>query len=145
MKKYSFYGWETADIKDENGLNPRDHYDILMTCWCRETCAPRIRDIWNENNKTTGQCSVTAFLIQDIFGGRVMGIPRENGNFHCFNVVGDQVFDLTSEQFGDTVLDYENCTEQSRDKHFSKEEKRLRYELLKKMHREKVRERLRDM
>ena len=72
-------------------------------------------------------------------------LPRENGNFHCFNVVETRSLDATSEQFGDTVLDYENCTEQSRYKHFSKEEKRLRYELLKKMHREKVRERLRDM
>ena len=145
MKKYSFCGWETADIKDENGLDPRDHYDILMTCWCRETCAPRIRDEWNEDNRTAGQCSITAFLIQDIFGGRVFGIPRGNGNFHCFNVVGDRIFDLTSEQFGDTVLDYESCTEQFREKHFSKEEKRLRYELLKGLHRERVRERLRDM
>ena len=41
------------------------------------------------------------------------------------------VFDLTSEQFKDEVLDYTNSTEQSRNIHFSKEEKRLRYEYLK--------------
>ena len=69
-------------------------------------------------------------------GGRVYGIPLNDGAFHCFNVVGDCVFDLTSEQFGDTVLDYENSVEQAREAHFSREEKRLRYELLKKRFRE---------
>lgn len=46
-------------------------------------------------------------------------------------MVGDQRFDLTSEQFGDEVLDYENNPEQFREVHFAKEEKRLRYEYLK--------------
>lgn len=46
-------------------------------------------------------------------------------------MVGDQSFDLTSEQFGDEVLDYENNPEQFREVHFAKEEKRLRYEHLK--------------
>ena len=78
-----------------------------------------------------GQCSVTAFLAQDIFGGKVYGIQREGGNYHCYNVVGDCVFDLTSEQFGEEVLDYENNPEQFREVHFAKEEKRQRYEYLK--------------
>lgn len=41
------------------------------------------------------------------------------------------MFDLTSEQFGDEVLCYEGNPEQSRQVHFGKEEKRLRYEYLK--------------
>ena len=40
------------------------------------------------------------------------------------------VFDLTSEQFGDEMLDYENNPEQFREVHFAKEEKRQRYEFL---------------
>ena len=28
-KKYKFYGWETATVKDERGLSIRDYYDIL--------------------------------------------------------------------------------------------------------------------
>lgn len=128
---YKFYGWETADIRDERGLTPRDHYDRLLKIWCAETCAPRMRPDWSEENPTLGQCSITAFLMQDIYGGKVFGVPLGDGNFHCFNVVGDCIFDLTSEQFGDVVLNYADCTEQFRDVHFSKEEKRLRYELLK--------------
>ncbi len=130
-KKYKFYGWETADVTDARGFTPRDYYDLLSDIWCADTCAPRMRSEWTKENKTLGQCSITAFLMQDIFGGKVFGIPLENGSVHCFNVVGDCVFDLTSEQFGGKALNYEECPEQSREEHFAKEEKRLRYEYLK--------------
>ena len=131
MSEYRFYGAESANIQDSRGLSPRDYYDILSKIWCAETCAPRLRNKWSADNKTMGQCSVTAFLMQDIFGGEVYGILRPGGNYHCFNVVGNCVFDLTSEQFGDEVLDYSVCTKQSRDIHFANEEKRKRYEYLK--------------
>ncbi len=131
MSNDRFYGWETATVTDEQGRTVRDYYDMLCTLWCAETCAPRLREQWCPENKTLGQCSITAFLVQDHFGGKVLGIPRANGNYHCFNAVGDCVFDLTSEQFGDEVLDYTDCQEQSREVHFAKKEKRLRYEYLK--------------
>ena len=133
---YRFYGWENADIKPINDAfssvgDPRHLYDLLSEIWCAATCAPRMRQEWTEDNKTLGQCSITAFLAQDIYGGKVYGIPRPSGNYHCYNVVGDCVFDLTSEQFGDEVLDYSNNPEQYRDVHFSKDEKRTRYLYLK--------------
>ncbi len=131
MTEYKFYGWETADIKDPHGLTPRDYYDLLSEIWCAETCAPRMRSDWSPENKTLGQCSITAFLMQDLYGGKVYGVPLGDGNFHCFNVVGGCTFDLTSEQFGDVVLNYDNCPEQFREVHFAKEEKRGRYESLK--------------
>ena len=86
---------------------------------------------WSEENRTLGQCSITAFLAQDIFGGKVWGVPLEDGNYHCFNAVGDCVFDLTSEQFGDEKLDYSLLYEQTREEHFQKAEKEARYEVLK--------------
>lgn len=130
MKNYKFYGWKTADIKDSFGRTPRDYYDILSDIWCAETCAPRMRENWSPENKTLGQCSITAFLMQDIYGGKVYGILRPGGNYHCFNDVGGCVFDLTSEQFGDERLDYSDCPEQFREVHFAKEEKKQRYEYL---------------
>lgn len=60
------------------------------------------------------------------------GILRPGGNYHCYNVVGNCVFDLTSEQFGDEKLCYKDDPEQFREIHFAKEEKRLRYEYLRK-------------
>lgn len=109
---------------------PQDLYNALLHLWSAETCAPRLRDHWSPKNPTLGQCSVTAFLAQDIFGGRVYGILRSGGNYHCYNVIDTCVFDLTSAQFGGEVLCYENNPEQMRAVHFAKEEKRLRYELL---------------
>ena len=131
MRAYRFYGWEAAHIRDSLGLTPCDYYDLLSGIWCAETCAPRMRKDWTPENWTLGQCSVTAFLIQDIYGGKVYGVPLGDGNFHCFNDVNGCVFDLTSEQFGDTWLDYANCPEQDRAVHFAKAEKKERYELLK--------------
>lgn len=128
---YKFYGWEIADIKDSHGRTPRDYYDLLSDIWSADTCAPRMRHNWTPENKTLGQCSITSFLLQDLFGGKVRGILRPGGNYHCFNDVDGCVFDLTSEMFGDEKLDYENCPEQDRNVHFAKMEKKERYEKLK--------------
>ena len=132
---YRFYGWESAVVPpvggEYNGIDtPQKLYDILCEIWCEYTCAPRLRSKWSKENVTLGQCSITAFLVQDIFGGKVCGVLRPGGNYHCFNVIGDAVFDLTSEQFGDEKLDYSNAPEQLREEHFSKTEKRERYEYL---------------
>jgi len=134
--KYHFYGSEyeyaPAGIPAYPCIRtPQELYDALSELWCADTCAPRLRNDWTEENKTLGQCSITAFLAQDIFGGKVYGILRPGGNYHCYNVVDDIAFDLTSEQFGDEILNYEGNPEQVRKLHFAKEEKRLRYELLK--------------
>ena len=122
-----FYGESRAVIRDSRGLTPRDYFDLLSSLWCPETCAPRMRADWTPDNPTLGQCSVTAFLAQDIFGGRVLGVPLPDGNFHCFNEAGGRVFDLTSEQFGGEKLRYEGCPEQRRETHFARAEKRARY------------------
>lgn len=127
-----FYGWDTADVRDRNGLTPTQLYDLLRDVWAVDTCAPRMRGEWSAENPTLGQCSVTAFLVQDLFGGEVRGVPLGDGNYHCFNVVEGRDFDLTSEQFGDQALNYENCPVQLREAHFAKEEKRQRYLLLRK-------------
>ena len=80
MKEYKFYNAKNANIKDARGLTPRDYYDLLSKIWSKKTCAPRLQDRWTEDNKTLGQCSITAFLMQDIYGGLVYGVPLEDGN-----------------------------------------------------------------
>lgn len=133
---YPFYEKNSDRIQpceNEYGsiINPAKLYSILSQIWCKETCAPRMQKDWSVENKTLGQCSVTAFLAQDIFGGEVYGILLKDGNYHCFNVVGDSVFDLTSEQFGHQKLQYSTAVKQNRTTHFQSQEKKLRYELLK--------------
>lgn len=137
---YKFYGNENAanvvinnpdypDIK-----TPIDLYDRLLKIWSIDTCAPRLRPEWSEDNPTLGQCSITAFLTQDIFGGDVYGVKTTSG-IHCYNVVNGVSFDLTSEQFGEKAkdLDYTPLLLQDREapNHFGNGEKRDRYILLK--------------
>lgn len=137
MKQYNFYGWENGFIKPKCADIPYisnlwDIYDLLSGIWSAETCPPRMRHKWTSDNPSLGQCSITAFLVQDIFGGDVYGILRSDGNYHCYNVIEGYIFDLTSEQFCDEILNYNNNPMQSREIHFKKEEKHKRYELLKK-------------
>ena len=139
--KYGFYGAENAFAPavsgDFPGIDtPRDLYAALLDIWCSYSCTPRLRDGFSPDNPTLGQCAVTAFLAQDIFGGKVFGIPRPGGNFHCYNVSSGCTYDLTSEQFGNEILVYQDSDpEQLREVHFQREEKRQRYEFL----REKLR------
>ena len=137
--QHSFYGREKAaevlclhpECPEYPGIRTlEDLYEALWNIWCEYTCAPRLRADWTEENRTLGACSITSFLVQDIFGGKVYGILRSGGNYHCYNVIGGEAFDLTSEQCGDEKLDYTDNPEQFREVHFAKEEKRLRYEYL---------------
>ena len=100
----------------------------VLRMWARPLC---MRADWSPENPTLGQCSITSFMIQDFFGGEVYGVPLPEGGYHCFNKVGDHVFDLTSEQFGDTVLSYADRPLQTREEHFRDADKKERYELLK--------------
>ena len=124
-KEYHFYGWKSVKP------NILALYDDVRHAWCAETCAPRMRADWSEDNPSLGQCSITSFLVQDLLGGSVYGIPLENGGVHCYNVVDGMVFDLASEQFGDQVLNYEGNPEQFREEHFADPDKYERYLLLK--------------
>ena len=78
---YKFYGWEHADVlaatnEYQKIQTPKDLYDALTDIWCEYTCAPRMRKDWSKENPTLGQCSITAFLAQDIFGGEVLQCSR---------------------------------------------------------------------
>jgi hypothetical protein len=137
---YKFLGHETAsEVKPKEGCGYKldsllDLYDVLADgLWRATTCAPRMQANWTIENMTYGQCSITAFLIQDIFGGEVYGIKLPDGNFHCYNVIDGKQYDLTIEQFGDEAkeLVYDNTNPQLREVHFRKEEKYNRYLLLK--------------
>ena len=138
--EYGFKGHETAgEVKPSADCEYRldsllDLFDVLYDgIWRAETCAPRMRDEWSAKHKTYGQCSITAFLVQDIFGGEVYGVPLPDGNFHCYNVIGGKQYDLTVEQFGDEAesLVFDDRYPQKREVHFAKQEKYERYLLLK--------------
>ena len=129
--EYKFYG---SDTKSVHPINPRYKkikdqrhlYDLLSEIWCEYTCTPRLRKEWSLENKTCGACTITCLLVQDIFGGEIYGVYVD-GNVHCFSKVGDVIFDLTSEQFGNKKLSYTLEYPQSRELHLSNPDKKERY------------------
>ena len=106
MGNYRFYGWEQATVPAQSGDypgigTPQQLYDVLAGgIWQADTCAPRLRDGWSEDNRTLGQCSIPAFRVQDNLGCRVDGIPQPGGNYHCYNVGDGPGLDLTTHKFG---------------------------------------------
>ena len=75
--EYNFYGWRSCEVSPVNDefkaiSSPKAMYEALLGIWCEYTCAPRLREKWSTENITLGQCSVTAFLVQDISAARSM-------------------------------------------------------------------------
>ena len=132
-KRYFYYGWE-HNLPVKNHLyksieNLHDLYDVLTNCWSVETCTSRLRHHWSKDNVTCGQCAITAFIVQDLFGGDIYEIPLAGGGVHCYNLVDGVAVDLASEQFGDKAKDlvYDNKNLQDRPFRMLEPEKEARY------------------
>ena len=76
-------------------------YEILKQCWSIKTSSIYVAD-----NPSKGQCSVTALLIYNKFGGSILK-TKVNGKYHFYNQIDDQIVDLTSKQFSEPIH-YEN-------------------------------------
>ena len=133
--EYGYYGSEKTGVyavnNDYPGIDtPQDLYKALWGIWCEFSCSPRLRPEWSPENRTLGQCGITAFLVQDIFGGRVYGVLTESGAYHCYNEVKGVVFDITSEQFQGKPIEYRLENEQSREDRIGPKENYERYKYL---------------
>lgn len=53
---------------------------------------------WRPDAPATGQCSVTALLLHEALGGRLLKTPVE-GAWHFYNEIDGQRLDLTAGQF----------------------------------------------
>ena len=78
-------------------LNREKLTTIFKKCWSIESSTK-----WEEATPSKGQCSVTALVIHDYFGGTILK-TKVNGAWHFYNRVNDQVLDLTSEQFSSPI------------------------------------------
>ena len=59
-----------------------------------------MRDIYDHaNNPTKGNCSITAALVQDIFGGELIRVHPLPEAAHSINRINGKYYDLTSDQF----------------------------------------------
>ncbi len=135
---YRFYGWEyRREVKPLRECGVRDigeFYLALLKAWSLETCSPRFRGAWSsEENPSAGQCSITAAIVREFFGGEVLGLPLEGGGMHSFNLIDGKMIDLACEQFGkDALLDFDNAVPVDPSALTNAPDKAARCELLKK-------------
>ena len=101
----------------------------LLECYTKELCVPNVSDDCTESNKCFGMSGITALIVQDYFGGKI-GKIHVNGVSHYFNILDDQVVDLTDGQFN-REIDYADYEIINRDLILTKDTKQ-RYESLKK-------------
>ena len=101
---------------------------ILELSWCKDTCTPNMKDSWNENNKALGQCAVTALIVNDFLGGKIMRCTSESGS-HYYNIIDSHIVDLTSSQFN-IKPNYSVFEKRTRDYLLSNDDTKNRYLLL---------------
>jgi len=83
-------------------IDRSDLYSAIRGSWSRTTSvAP---DGWSDSNPAWGQCAVTALVVQDALGGRIIRTVV-GGTSHYFNLLPDGAeVDLTAEQFGERLV-----------------------------------------
>ena len=104
---------------------------LLIQSWDLLTCAPGLRDEWSEENSSLGQCAITALIVNDFFGGKIMRCMASSGS-HYYNLIDGKLADLTVEQFLGEIPQYENDEEITREYLLSNEDTKNRYLLLNK-------------
>ena len=102
---------------------------IIKLSWTKDTCYPGSREEWSEKNPSLGQCAVTTLIVNDFFGGKIMRCMC-NGISHYYNLINDEIVDLTVDQFEGVIPNYEESSERTRDYLFSSSDTKERYYLL---------------
>jgi len=68
----------------------------IKKSWNKDTCHPDVK-IWSKKNPSKGQCGVTALVIQDYLGGRIVFNRKLR---HIWNTLPNKKeYDLTKDQF----------------------------------------------
>lgn len=102
---------------------------VLSMVWSEKTCVPSLRDKWDENNKSLGQCAITALVVNDYYGGKIMRCMTSTGS-HYYNLIDNEIVDLTVEQFAGEIPLYEEGQERTRKYLLSNEDTKKRYLML---------------
>ena len=70
----------------------------LAKAWSLDTSSK-----WSAARPALGQCSVTALVVQDVFGGALLK-TQVGDDWHFYNLIDGCRFDLTAEQFERAIL-----------------------------------------
>jgi hypothetical protein len=94
---------------------------LLIKCWSLETCSSSLKKQWSKDNPSVGQCAITALIVNDYFGGKIMRCMSLSGS-HYYNLIDDKIVDLTVEQFLGEIPLYKEGTEVEMEYLFSNED-----------------------
>lgn len=70
----------------------------LNESWCIESSSR-----YEKENPAKGQCSVTAIVVQRMFGGDILKTKFQNC-WHFYNRIENSVIDFTSQQFDEAIV-----------------------------------------
>lgn len=115
------------DIKQQRASSIVKICNALSTNWSGETS---YCDDWSSSNPSSGQCAVSALVLQDYCGGEIRRCVVA-GTPHYFNRIDGQVVDSTAAQFGMVAINYDTATVRSRQRILRHADTCRRYELLK--------------
>ena len=104
--KSLFFGMELSDkktllITDDRISTLGKLHEALTHAWSRETAFPACKGEWSTSNPALGQCTITAMIVHDLFGGTIHRVRLAGGGTHYFNRIDGVYVDLTSSQFKD--------------------------------------------
>ena len=95
--------------------------ELLGNSWRLETCSPGLKSEWSKDNPSLGQCTITALIVNDYFGGKIMRCMAFSGS-HYYNLIDGEIVDLTVEQFLGEIPQYESGEERTREYLLSNED-----------------------
>ena len=101
----------------------------IRLSWTKETCVSSLQHSWNEENPALGQCAVTALIVNDYLGGKIMRCMCESGS-HYYNLINGEIIDFTVEQFKYGIPLYGTSEQRTRDYLLSNEDTKKRYIIL---------------
>lgn len=80
-----------------------DTFDAkLVSAKLRRAWSSATSSRWTTDNPANGQCSVTALLLHERFGGELLK-TRIGAADHFYNRIAGQRVDLTADQFADPI------------------------------------------
>ncbi len=78
----------------------------IMESWCRATSSTK--EEWDDKNPARGQCAVTALILNDYLGGKIVQsdavFPDGVTESHYFNSIGGEQIDITRQQFPEGTI-----------------------------------------
>lgn len=106
-------------------------YGTINKSWTKSTTHKNYTAKWSADVPSTGQCAVTALLVNDYFGGEIYTGFTQKGERHFWNIVQGHKVDLTRAQLPDDV-EFHKVQQRTRASLLKIPDLKYRYLLLKK-------------